>query len=177
MIETSTRPSRRAILAGVAIAPIAAAVLPVTAMADVDGELLARVETFWRCHGEAVQAHEKWITEQHRVEALPDCPPLIAEDRAQHARYWDFLGQRGVWRLADHADELHRQQGAAVNAVFDQPARTIRGALEKLRIAYTAIGDGEGTCSGGDADLESYQDIDRPWMANVVADLERLAAS
>ena len=48
------------------------------------------------------------------------------------------------------------------------------GAVEKVKIAYLATGDGEGTYTG-DADLDAYQDFETPWMANAIADLDRLA--
>ncbi len=37
-------------------------------------------------------------------------------------------------------------------------------------------GDGEGTGTG-DVDLDAYQDWETPWMANAIADLERLAGA
>ena len=52
--------------------------------------------------------------------------------------------------------------------------RTYEGAAEKVKIAYLATGDGEGTLTS-DADLSAYQDDENPWMANAIADLERLA--
>ncbi len=47
------------------------------------------------------------------------------------------------------------------------------GALEKLKIAYTAVGDGVETDTG-DSDLESFQDLEAPLMEAVIADFECL---
>lgn len=49
----------------------------------------------------------------------------------------------------------------------------MRGAVEKLKIAYMVNGDGEGA-DNGDADLDVYQ-VEDPWMPKVIRDLERLA--
>ncbi len=60
-----------------------------------------------------------------------------------------------------------------VNAVFETPAQTARGVLEKVRILYIARGDFD---QQGDDDLEDYQDAkNNPWFGSVIADLERLA--
>ena len=63
--------------------------------------------------------------------------------------------------------------GAAANAVFDTPANTLPGAIEKLKISYMVNGDGNGA-PDGDAELDVYQ-VDDPWMPKVIRDLERLA--
>ncbi len=60
--------------------------------------------------------------------------------------------------------------------MFAFRARTYEGAVEKVKIAYLATGDGEGSGTG-DGDLEAYQDFENPWMANAIADLERLAGA
>ena len=158
------RVSRRAILAGMAAAP------------DADAELLARVETFRRCHDEAVKTSEQWTSEKERVEALSDCPPYVtpAEDQKGFNRREAFMKRHGVRRLADRANQVHEQQGVAANAVFDLPAQTLQGAVEKLKIAYLAVGDGDG--SGADEDLEVFQDLDNSWLANAIRDFERLAS-
>ena len=73
---------------------------------------------------------------------------------------------KGVWKLSDKTNAAGRAMGKAANRVFVIPARTYRGAVEKVKIAYLATGD---------ADLDAYQDFENPWMANAIADLERLA--
>ncbi len=67
-----------------------------------------------------------------------------------------------------------KRGGVWAERVFAIQARTYEGAVEKVKIAYLATGDGEGTGTG-DGDLEAYQDIESPWMANAIADLDRLA--
>ncbi len=60
-----------------------------------------------------------------------------------------------------------------MTAVFETPAQTAQGVLEKVRIMYLARGDFD---EQGDNALEVFQD-DRnsPWFGAVIADLERLA--
>ena len=109
---------------------------------------------------------------------MPDCPPdaIPAFDKAGHDRWWAFMKAQGVWKLADKTNAAGGAMGKAVNRVFAIPARTYRGAIEKVKIAYIATGDGDGTYTG-DADLDAYQDDENPWMANAIADLERLAGA
>ncbi len=76
--------------------------------------------------------------------------------------------------MYDKACAAGRTMGRAANRVFAIPARTYWGAIAKVKIAYIAIGDGDGTHTG-DADLDAYQDFETPWMANAIADLDRLA--
>ncbi len=109
---------------------------------------------------------------------MPECPPFAvpADDKAVHDRWHAFMKEQDVWKLYDKANAAGRALGKAAKRVFAIPARTYRGAVEKVKIAYLATGDGEGTGTG-DADLEAYQDIETPWMANAITDLERLAGA
>ena len=166
--------TRRSVLAG---APAFAAVvaMPVQVAAG-DELLLTRIAAFHEIYDPSNNAHERWISEKERVEALPNCPPYCtpAEDRGAYNKYSKFFADRGVHALCERSNDLNMQCGKAALAVFATPAQTMLGAIEKLKIAYLAIGDGDGTCTG-DRDLEAFQDLDAPWMESVMADLERLA--
>ena len=109
---------------------------------------------------------------------MPDCPPdaIPAFDKAGHDRWWAFMKAQGVLKLYDKTNAAGSAMGKAANRVFAIPARTYEGAVEKVKIAYIATGDGEGTLTG-DVDLDAYQDFDTPWMKNAIADLERLAGA
>ena len=109
---------------------------------------------------------------------MPDNPrdPTPGFNKAAYDRWHAFMKAKGVWKLSDKANAAGRAMGKAANRVFAVPARTYRGAIEKVKIAYIATGDGEGTYTG-DADLDAYQDFETPWMANAIADLERLAGA
>ncbi len=141
-----------------------------------DADLLARVAEFYPAAERHYSASEAWSTGMEKAEAMPDCPPhpVPADDRAGHDRWHAFMKAKGVWKLADKANAAGRALGKAAKRVFAIPARTYEGAVEKVKIAYIATGDGEGTYTG-DADLDAYQDFETPWMANAIADLERLA--
>ena len=157
---------------------VAAAVLPVIPTialgAGQDAELLCRVEAFWPAHKEAVGCHEKWVAEKHRVEALPECPPFVVpvKNREAFERYNAFLKDHGIGALAGASGEAWEREARAVKLVFDTPAKTYQGVLAKLKIVEEAYGTGSGD---GDADLEGNQDLDAPWLENVIADFERLA--
>ena len=142
----------------------------------LDTELLARVAEFYRALEKDNVATEAWHARHDEAEAMTDCPPSVvpADDQAGHDRWDAFMKAKGVWKLSDKANAAARAMGKAANRVFAIPARTCRGAAEKVKIAYLATGDGEGTGTGN-GDLEAYQDIESPWMKNAIADLERLA--
>ncbi len=140
-----------------------------------DAKLLARVAKFYRAFEKHKIASEASSARRDEAEAMPDCPPdtIPAFDKAGHDRWKAFMKAKGVWKLADKANAAGRAMGKAANRVFSIPSRTYWGAVEKVKIAYIAIGDGDGTYTG-DADLDAYQDFENPWMANAIADLERL---
>ena len=137
---------------------------------DPDAELIARVAEFYPALEKHNIAAEAWATRRTEADAMPDCPPdaVPADDKAAHDRWHAFMKAKGVWKLSDKTNAAGRAMGKAANAVFAIPARTYRGATEKVKIAYLATGD---------ADLDAYQDFENPWMANAIADLERLAGS
>ncbi len=143
-----------------------------------DAELIACVAEFYRAYEKTNAATEAWHTRQAKADAMPDCPEDKApfDDKAAHNRWRAFMKAQGVWKLSDKANAAGRALGKAANRVFAVPARTYPGALEKVKIAYIATGDGDGTYTG-DADLYAYQDFENPWMANAIADLERLGGA
>ena len=152
---------------------------PAVVAAD-DSELLARVADFWKAHKDDKRKGEISHACYKKMKTMRDFPGYPTPDMgtpererydAEHSRCADASGYHPAFDLWNEAG---KDMGAAANAVFAIPAQTVRGAVEKLKIAYLATGDGEGTATGDDG-LETYQDLKAPWMANVLADLERLA--
>ena len=144
-----------------------------------DAVLLARVAQFHETCEAFRRSWRECSEYREKVEAMPNCPSALgpwgdlAELRTRNKAHHEFLGARGVWDRYDEPNRINEQVGALVNAVFKTPAQTTKGALEKLKIAYVAVGDGEGTGTG-DNDLEAFQDLEEPWMVTVIADFERL---
>ena len=171
---------REAVKTGAAIAAVGAtATLGLHSVAEAatqDAELLARVTEFYAALGKHNIASEASSARRDEADAMPDCPPsaIPAFDKAGHDRWWAFMKAKGVFKLCVQSNAAGRRMGKAANAVFAIPARTYRGAVEKVKIAYIATGDGDGTYTG-DVDLDAYQDFETPWMANAIADLDRLA--
>ena len=147
--------------------------LPSIARAKEDAELLSRIEAFWAAHKGATDTNKKWLAEAERVEALPGCPPLTYPTPTEEdwRRWRVFMRSHGIDALADAANKANKRQGKAVKAAFDTPAKTCQGVLAKLKIVEVAYGNGE---SGGDVDLECWQDQDAPWLENAIGDFERL---
>ena len=139
--------------------------------ATLDAKLLARVAEFYPALEKHNVAVEVSCRRRDEAEAMPDCPPYPTDDG-----WHDFMEAQGVWKLHDKRNAAGRAMGRAAHRVFAIPAHTYRGAVEKVKIAYIATGDGEGTLTG-DVDLDAYQDFETPWMANAIADLERLAGA
>ncbi len=139
-------------------------------------ELLARVAKFWEAHREKQATWKAWQTRRAEVEAMPECPPMAvpAFDKAGSDRWEAFMKAKGATRLSRIANAANRRSGKAVHAVFATPANTIRGAVEKLKIARIVIGIGDGD-ETADIDLEGFQDRKAPWIDNAIGDLERLA--
>ena len=145
-----------------------------------DADLHARLAHFQDAHQKATAAHQAWIAERDRLEALPFCPEPVdphSEPFERWKQYNDrwgrYMEQTGIDHFIDESERLHESMGEAINAVFDTPADTLPGAIKKLKIAYMVNGDGEGA-GNGDADLDAYQ-VEDPWMPKVIRDLERLA--
>ncbi len=173
---------REAVKTGAAIAAVGAtATLGLHSVAEAateDAELFARVAEFYRAfekHNLAARAHH---TRSNEIAAMPDHPPLADpnSDRPGFDRWMAFKDAQGSGRLWSKMDSAGRAMGKAANRVIAIPARTYRGAIEKVKIAYIATGDGDGTYTG-DADLDAYQDFENPWMTSAIADLQRLAGA
>ncbi len=166
---------RQAVKTGAAIAAAGATAtlgLPSVAEAAIqDAELFARVAEFYRAFERHNIASEASSARRDEADAMPDCPPC-----SPHDRWHAFMEAQGVLKLYDKTNAAGRAMGKAANRVFAIRARTYEGALEKVKNAYIATGDGEGTLTG-DVDLDAYQDFDTPWMANAIADLKRLGGA
>ncbi len=136
-----------------------------------DTVLLARIERFHDVYGEWQDVWEKQQVHRAEIEARPDCP---ARDPATRSRAHEaFLEANDAFRYCDQSERLGNQAGALTNAIFETPAQTARGVLEKVRILYIARGKYN---EDGDDDLEGYQDDENsPWFGHVIADLERLS--
>ena len=170
---------REAVKTGAAIAALGATAtlgLPAVAKAGTqDAELLTRMAEFYRAFEKHNVATEAERANRAEAMAMPDCPPHghPTFDKAGHDRWWAFMNAHGVSKLWNKMDAAGRVMGKAANRVFAIPAQTYRGAVEKVKIANLATGDGEGV-GNADDDLETYQDFDNPWMKKAIADLERL---
>ncbi len=165
--------TRRDALLG-ASAAVAVATVAAPAIQADDTILLARVAQFHDVYGECQRVWTKQKAHRAQIEAMPDCPgPQTCRSGGYALARAAFLEAHDAYRYWDQCNRLNEQTGALAKAIFRMPARTSRGALEKLKIAYTAVGDGEET-STGDNDLESFQDLEAPWMGNVIADFKRL---
>ncbi len=160
--------TRRDAMLGASAAVAVATVAAHAVQAD-DAVLLARIGQFHDVYGELQDVWGKHQAHRAAVEAMPDCPQVpFYRDRTT------FLEANDAYRGWEQCNRLNEQTGALAKTIFGTPARTSRGALEKLKIAYMAVGDGEETGTG-DPDLESFQDLKAPWMETVIADFERLA--
>ena len=161
--------TRRNALARGGQAVAAAAVLstlPTIAHAKEDAELLSRVEAFWAAHEEEKEKSDKRTANYNAITALPECPSF-----RDHPALSAFFEKHGQFALSDAANKANKRQGKAVKAVFGIPAKTHQGVLAKLKIVEVAYGTGN---EDGDTDLDCWQDLDAPWLENVIADFERL---
>ena len=141
---------------------------------DGDAELLARVGDFNHALKDRCRKHKFWIEHRDQVEARPDCPPDVRPlaDPAGYIRHQDFLDEHRVDTFYAQFDVAELRCEKAVAAVFALPANTVRGALEKLKIAYeTVIEDG---AHFTDIDFRHFQG-DVSWTENTIRDLERQA--
>ena len=97
--------------------------------------------------------------------------PPYNKDIESCNRQIQFCEQHGMDAYWDRMNQAHRKVGSTVVEVFKVPARTVPGAIEKLKIVSRAMGDGW----DADDELTQWQEIDQPWIDVVIADLERLA--
>ena len=167
-----TNTTRRGAIATMA-AVATVAVTPAYATDD-DSRLLGLTAEFQRAYADFTAAREECQSGRERFDALPDCPPSPAPafDRAGYERFQAFWRAHGLDRLYDHTNVQHKRLKPICNAIFSTPARTARGAVEKLKIVRLAAGDHD---ADGDVDLACWQaDSDTPWFESVIADLERI---
>ena len=163
-----TKTTRRGAIATIA----AAATVVVVPAYATDGDLFALIGEFQRLYAEFNAAREECASERERVDALPDCPPMIAPafDLAAWERHTAFWKAHGLDQRYDRSNALHTRLALICNKVFATPAQTNRGALEKLKIVYMAIGNHD-----GDIDLDACQPDSAPyWFETAIADLERI---
>jgi hypothetical protein len=166
---------RTALTTGAALVNTGAIVAPPVIRAALasepdDAVLLARIDRFHDAYDAQNRVWAKQQAHQAEIEARPDCPALDPATCSE--ANFAFLQANDAYKYSDEIERLYEQATALVNAIFETPARTTKGAFEKIKIAYTAIGDGEGS---GDEGLLLCQNPTALWMAAVVADLERLA--
>ncbi len=148
-------------------------------VAAPDADLHTRLAHFHDAYRKAEAAGAACVALRKQLEALPFCPERVdphSEPFERWKRYderWGrYMEQGGYGRLIEQSGVLMDNAGEAANAVFDTPANTLPGAIEKLKIAYMVNGDGNGA-PDGDAELDVYQ-VEDPWMPKVIRDLERL---
>ena len=154
--------SRRDALLGATTA-VAVAAVPVIVRAN-DVVLLARCEQFHDLYEAAGRVWEKQKAHQTRIEAM---------DEGGHSTWQEqyaFMEAHGAYKYRGELNGLWEQTGALANVIFETPAKTARGVLEKVRIVYAARGD---YGQDGDDELDACQD--NSWFGHVITDLERLA--
>ncbi len=161
--------SRRNALLG-ASAAVAVAGVPGAVLGE-DAALLAQVARFHDLYDAWRAVWAKQCEHRARIEAMPDCPDFDPPTRSR--AYLAFLRAHDAFRYYDESGRLGEQTGVLANAIFEIPAETFRGAIEKFHIAHLAVGSGD---DDGDQDLLAYQDFANPWMETVAADFERLLA-
>ncbi len=175
--------SAAALTTAVVTVPLATKAVSVKAALASDTVMLARVAEFHETYEVFLRSWDECSEHRAKVEAMPDCPnyrgPCRDEDelRARNKAHHEFLGAHGVWERYAEPNRINKRVGELVNAIFDTPAETLRGVLDKARILYMARGDYD-DADNGDTDLEAHQvEGDSPWFGSVIADLERLAGS
>ena len=133
--------------------------------------LIAEFETTHRAYHQTSKAYRR--VSDHNA-AMPDCPPEVRpiDDRAAHKRNREFMNSNGALALWNESSKLIRFAGALANQIFSTPAETLVGAVEKLKIVRLQRGDAEGNA---DDDLAAFMDLEDPWFASVMKDLERLS--
>jgi hypothetical protein len=164
--------TRRAALRGTAaVAGCAVATPAIAAIRQDDGTLMDLIGSFHQVYRATLKMREEGLLALRHLKAMPEYPTLTAPHGAWNA-FMDKHGQTALW---DKVCLLDERSGALAKRLFDTPANTLPGAIEKLKIAYMVNGDGNGA-PDGDADLDAYQ-VGDPWMPKVIRDLERLAYS
>ena len=162
--------TRRAALRGTAaVAAVAVATPAIAAIRQDDAALMDLIGSFHQGYRTTQKARDEWRRMRTRLEAMPDYP----EPGVPHDVWRAFMDKHGETPLWDKVCLLAEQSGALARKLFDTPANTLPGVIEKLKISYMVNGDGEGA-GNGDEGLDVYQDLEDPWMPKVIRDLERL---
>ena len=164
--------SRRGALIG-ASAAAAVAGVPGAAQGE-DAVLLAQVARFHELYGEWQRVWAKQAEHRARIKAMPDCPKLDCTVEGYQA-YFAFLEAHDAYGDGVELNSLADLAGALGNAIIETPAQTLKGAVEKLKIARIAVGS-YGCPDDGDEALEAYHDWERPWLETVAKDFDRLLA-
>lgn len=171
---------RTALKSGAALAATATLGFPALAKGD-DGELLARVADFWTAYEDSERKSEISTICYDKLHAMPDFPeypvplPCDPEKEKWEAAYSRCADASGYHPAHEISGAAIRKAGAAANAVFSIPARTLRGCHEKAKIARRAICT-DWTWDDGDEDLACYQKGSL-WIDNALADLDRMAGA
>ena len=159
--------TRRGAMLGATAAAVVAGVP--SAVQGEDAALLAQVVRFHDLYDTWRDVWAKQQEHRARIEAMADCPPISPYSNT--SAHFAFLEAHDAYKYCDESSRLGELAGQLANAIVETPARTFRGAVEKFKIAHLAVGSYE---DDGDEGLEAYQDWDKPWMATVAADFERL---
>jgi hypothetical protein len=187
--HTTSKATRRALLAGIAGAAVAAPVvaLPATgtdpaaeigaklfpvsdelralaaAIAKITDDLEARGVTWWLERDGRRWFH--WDVEKNH-HGLPERTRarLLRETADQRDRYLAAYAEAGGPALDARQTVLEREEAALVDALLAAPAPTLAGVLAKLRVVLLFHPD-------------AREDTDLPWshFRSAVADLERIA--
>jgi hypothetical protein len=146
---------------------LAKTTLPGTA----DEELLDRVS---ECE-EAMTVHralsERYDREREEAERAADAAGYHEAKGYSPGEAWrirsDYIDQIRARGSYDRWNAAHKEIGRTARAVFAIKAKTLRGAIAKLRLVVKLIEADE---------LDTWQG-DRDWLAETLADLERIAAA
>jgi hypothetical protein len=101
--------------------------------------------------------------------AMPD--PLPIDDRKGYEARRDFVDHH-MGKIYDEAAAASKRVMQLSRSVFAIKARSVQGVLAKLRIVVALA---QGTGDAGGADLDTYQGGNRDWLAETLADFERVA--
>jgi hypothetical protein len=107
-------------------------------------------------------------TEREEVERMADAAGYTegkgySPGESWQARY-EFTRKRVPANSSHRANNAHKELGRTARAVFAIKAQTLRGAVAKLRLVVALINADE---------LDTWQG-DKDWLAETLADLERL---
>ena len=164
--------SRRGALIGASAAAVVVGVPG--AVQGQDAVLLAQVARFHELYGEWQRVWAKQAEHRARIKAMPDCPKLDCTVEGYQA-YFAFLEAHDAYGDGVELNSLADLAGALGNAIIETPAQTLKGAVEKLKIARIAVGSYRYP-DDGDQGLAVYQDWKKPWIETVGTDFDRLLA-